>query len=62
MKSKWRVGTRTLDGEKVFVVYRFIGENGKRETLNEYCKYREDAVFLADSLNYREKTGSESTI
>ncbi|MBP1924625.1 hypothetical protein J2Z76_000478 [Sedimentibacter acidaminivorans] len=56
MKSKWKVTTNTVCGEKMYGVYRIrnineVDHSGNREMAGGYIESKETAQSIADKLN-----------
>ena len=56
MKSRWKVTSNIVGGEKMYGVYRMINtdeivHSGNREMAGGFIKNREAAQIVADQLN-----------
>lgn len=56
MKSKWKVTSNVINGEKMYAVYRLIDENkldhsGNREYHGEY-RYSKELDFVINPIAY----------
>lgn len=56
MKSEWKVSSNSINGKKLYIVYRIrntseVDHSGNRETRGDYTESREEAAALADKLN-----------
>lgn len=59
MKSKWKVASNFVNGEKIYGVYRLkdtseVDHSGNREMAGGYIESREAAQIVADKLNAEE--------
>lgn len=64
IKSEWKVMSNTINGERMYVVYRLIDKNavdhsGNREYFGCYVTDHEYAEFTADRLNKQEEVANE---
>lgn len=60
MKSKWKITSQYISGEKKYAVYRLIDINktdhsGNREFAGRYTSQREAAELAAEALNKADK-------
>ena len=61
MKSEWRVTSNSINGKKMYAVYRLrdinaVDHSGNREYAGGYVSSRETAAIVAAELNKREET------
>lgn len=59
MKSEWKVTSNTINGKKMYAVYRkrdinAVDHSGNREYAGNYVENREAVAFVVDELNKRE--------
>ena len=64
MKSEWKVTSNTINGKKMYAVYRkrdinAVDHSGNREYAGGYSEYREAAVMTAAELNKIEEETNE---
>lgn len=60
MKGKWKVTSNSINGEKMYAVYRLrdtseVDHSGNREYATGYLDNRDEAAAIADKLNKEEK-------
>lgn len=58
MKSEWKVTSNSINGKKMYAVYRqrdvnAIDHSGNREYAGEWVHNRDTAAIVADELNKR---------
>lgn len=63
MKSKWKVTSNLIGGEKVYAAYRLRDVNepdhsGNREFAGEYIENKEAVQVIVDALNAEEEAKS----
>lgn len=56
MKSKWKVSSNTIGGEKMYIVFRLrdvneVDHSGNREYASEYMASALEAQAIADKFN-----------
>ena len=61
MKSKWKVTSNSINGEKMYAIFRLsdisaVDHSGNREYAGGYIADREMAQTAADALNAEEGT------
>jgi len=60
MKSKWKITSNPIGGQKFYRAYRIrntseVDHSGNREYAGEHTQNREEAQLLADQLNAEEE-------
>ena len=61
MKSEWRVTSNSINGKKMYAVYRLrdinaVDHSGNREFAGSYIDNRDAAEIVAKELNKQEET------
>ena len=56
MKSAWKVTSNSINGKKVYGVYRIrdvaeVDHSGNREMFGGYMDHRYEAIIIAEKLN-----------
>lgn len=58
MKSAWKVTSNSVNGKKVYGVYRIrdvaeVDHSGNREMYGDYTENKSDAITIARNLNWK---------
>lgn len=66
MKSKWKVTSNSVGGEKLYGVYRTINtdeidHSGNREMAGGFIENREAAQIIADKLNAEQEAAANDS-